>query len=246
MNWLLIFLFPVTISISGFAQDTINRKDASGRKQGYWTKVDSAGRKIYDGHFKDNIPSGTFTYYYPEGDIKAVSVFSEDGKSAKTTTYFRGGKKNAEGVFLNEKREGLWRFFSEFDEALVSEEFYIEGKKNGVAKTFFPGKGVLEVITWKNGIREGLWEQYFDDGTIKLRCSYKNDMKEGPITVYYPNGQKFNTGEYLNGYPDGTWLTYDLDGKLLGTDVYDHGVLVKTSVQPEAPKKAVIPEPEMY
>jgi antitoxin component YwqK of YwqJK toxin-antitoxin module len=239
MNRLLIFLLAVTISLSGFAQDTVNRKDESGRKQGYWTKKDTAGNKIYEGHFRNNIPSGTFTYYYPGGKIKAVSVFSNDGKTTKTITYFPGGKKNAEGTYLLEKREGLWQFYSEFDGALVSEEFYKEGKKEGVAKTFFPGKGVLELITWKNDIREGLWEQYFDDGALKLRCSYKNDLKEGPITVYFPTGQKFNTGQYQKGFSDGTWLTYDLDGKIIVTDVYDRGILVKTTEQPEPPLKEI-------
>jgi len=46
---------------------------------------------------------------------------------------------------------------------------------------FFPGKGVAEVITWKNDIQELLWEQYFDDGVIKLRCFYKNNLKEVPL-----------------------------------------------------------------
>ena len=239
MNRLLIFLITILISITGSAQDTVNRKDASGRKQGYWTKSDSAGKKIYEGHFRNDLPSGTFKYYYPNGTVKAVSVFSGDGKSTTTTTYFSSGKKNAEGAFVNEKREGLWRFYSEFDATLVSEELYKNGKKDGVEKTFFHGKGVAEVITWKNGIREGLWEQYFDDGVVKLRCSYKNDLKEGPITVYYPTGQKFNTGQYLNGFPDGTWLTYDLDGKITVTDVYDRGILVKTTKQPQPPAKEI-------
>jgi len=32
--------------------------------------------------------------------MKAVSVFSEDGKSTTTTTYFPSGKKNAEGKYV--------------------------------------------------------------------------------------------------------------------------------------------------
>jgi antitoxin component YwqK of YwqJK toxin-antitoxin module len=245
MNRLLIFIFTVTITLSVSAQDTVNRKDASGRRQGYWTKVDSSGRTIYTGHFNDNVPAGTFTYYYPGGKVKAVSVFSQDGKTTRTTTYFLSGKKNAEGTFINEKREGLWRFFSEYDETLVSEEQYRAGKRDGVARTFFHGKGVAELITWKNDVREGLWEQYFDDGIVKLRCAYKNDLKEGAITVFYPTGQKLNTGQYLKGLPEGTWITYGLDGKIEATDIYAQGVLVKTTRQPDALKKTVIPEPEM-
>jgi antitoxin component YwqK of YwqJK toxin-antitoxin module len=246
MNRLLIFLLTASVSVAAYAQDTVNRKDAAGRKQGYWAKADTAGRKLYEGHFKNDLPAGTFTYYHPNGKIKAVSVFTSDGITARTTTWFPSGKKNAEGTYVNEKREGLWRFFSEFDEALVSEEMYKEGKKSGVAKTFFPGKGVAEVVTWKNDAQEGAWEQYFDDGVVKLRCAYKNDQKEGPITVFYPTGQKFTTGQYLKGLPEGTWISYDLDGKIIGTDVYQNGVLVKTTKQPDNTKKVALPEPDMH
>jgi antitoxin component YwqK of YwqJK toxin-antitoxin module len=81
--------------------------------------------------------------------------------------------------------------------------------------------------------------QYFDDGTVKLQGTYKNDLKEGPLTVFYPTGQIFNTGLYINGYPDGKWFTYDLDGKLLSTDIYDHGILIKTDKTPEPPKTEI-------
>jgi antitoxin component YwqK of YwqJK toxin-antitoxin module len=239
MKQFLFFILIAMISFPGFTQETLNKKDAAGSRQGPWIKLDSAGRKVYEGQFKNNIPQGIFKYYFPGGSMKAVSVFSEDGQTTATTTYFPTGKKNAEGKYVNEKREGLWRFFSEFDESLVSEESYKSGQKNGTAKTFFAGTKVAEVINWKDGLREGPWIQYFDDGTVKLQGTYKNDMKEGPMTVFYPTGLKFNNGQYLKGFPDGKWLTYDLDGKLLSTDIYDHGVLIKTSKIPEPPKTEI-------
>ena len=227
--FLLIALFP----FSGFPQTTINKQDASGKKQGPWVKMDTAGRKIYEGQFKNNIPQGTFKYYYPNGAVKAVSVFSEDGNTTTTTTYFQNGKKNAEGTYVNEKREGLWKFFSGFDETLVADETYKAGIRNGPARTYYSGKTIVELINWTDGLREGPWIQYFDDGKVKLQGGYKKDIKEGPIVVFFPNGQKFNAGQYLKGYPDGKWLTYDLEGKLQFTDIYDHGVLIKTDKTPE-------------
>ena len=239
-----VFILVLFVAVYGYSQDTVNRKDAAGRKQGYWTKLDSSGKKLYEGHFHDNNPYGTFRYYYAGGTLKAVSVFSEDGKSTRTTTYFSSGKKNAEGSFMNEKKDGIWRFFSEYDEALVSEEPYKAGVKDGGVKTFFAGKGLAEIVTWKNGIREGLWEQYFDDGTLKLRSYYKNDLKDGAIIVYFPTGAAFNTGQYKEGLPDGTWKTYDFDGKLMYTDVYENGILVKTDKKPEPSPKPIPEKPD--
>jgi antitoxin component YwqK of YwqJK toxin-antitoxin module len=235
MKQFLFFIIIAVLPFTGFTQETLNKKDAAGRKQGSWVKLDTAGHKIYEGQFKNDIPQGTFKYYYPNAVVKAVSVFSADGKTTTTTTYFQNGKKNAEGKYVNEKREGVWKFFSGYDESLVADETYKEGKKNGPAKTYFAGKTVVEVINWKDGLRDGSWTQYYDDGAVKLQGFYKDDLKEGPMVVFYPTGQKFNTGQYLKGYPDGKWLSFDLDGKLLSTDVYDHGVLIKTDKAPQPP-----------
>jgi antitoxin component YwqK of YwqJK toxin-antitoxin module len=239
MKQFLFFILIAVLPFHGISQETLNKTDAAGRKQGPWIKLDTAGRKVYEGQFRNNIPQGTFRYYFPNGSKKAISVFSEDGKTTITTTYFPSGKKNAEGKYVNEKREGLWRFYSEYDEALVSEENYSAGKKNGVAKTYYAGKTVVEEMYWKDGLREGSWIQYFDDGKVKLQGNYKNDLKEGPITVYYPSGQKFNTGQYVHGYPDGKWLSYDLDGNLESTEIYDKGVLVKSDKAPQPPRTEI-------
>ena len=97
MKQFLFFILMLVIPFHGFSQETFNKKDAAGRRQGTWIKLDSAGRKVYEGQFKNNIPQGTFKYYFPGGSMKAVSVFSEDGKTATTTTFFPTGKKNAKG-----------------------------------------------------------------------------------------------------------------------------------------------------
>ena len=70
MRKYIFFIFSVMISVSVFAQ---TQTDASGRKQGYWKKVDEKTKKlIYEGLFKDDKPQGKFKYYYPFDSIKEV------------------------------------------------------------------------------------------------------------------------------------------------------------------------------
>jgi antitoxin component YwqK of YwqJK toxin-antitoxin module len=228
MKYLSIFFIFCFLSLTAFPQDTINRVNPAGQKTGYWIKKDSTGRKIYEGHFRDGMPQGTFRYYYPTGNLKAVSTFSRDGKRSTTTTYFASGKKMAEGIYLDEKRDSLWRFFSEFDGDLLSEEFYKNGKKEGEHKTYYPGKGVAELVTWKNGLREGPWIQYYSDGTIKMRASNKNNNKEGMIEVFSETGGLLIRGYYKEGDPDGIWLYYDSKNKQIKKEIYDKGAMVSS------------------
>ena len=209
------------------SQDTINKIDASGRKQGYWIKKDQSGKKIYEGRFQDNIPIGEFKYFYPEGGIKAVSFMSLKGTHAHTVAYFRNGKKNAEGNYLNEKRDSIWRFYSEVDATLVSQEFYKEGKKEGKMYNYYPGEGKAEMTSWKNGIREGPWETYFPNGKVKLKCTYKNELKNGPIQIFFSSGKIMISGQYLNGIAIGTWIYYKESGGILRKETYENGRVIK-------------------
>ncbi len=210
------------------AQDTINRVDDHGKMQGFWRKTDKTGVKIYEGHFKDGIPVGAFNYFYPDGKVKAHSEYSSGGKRSHTTSYFSNGKKMAEGIYINEKKDSLWKFFSDIDGVLTSEEYYRNGKKDGVSKTYYAGKGIAELLTWKSGIREGTWEQYYTDGKIKFRGYYKNDDKEGSFTSYYDSGQKMSSGQYSLGHPSGTWIYYNSKGKIEKKEYYQEGILVRT------------------
>jgi len=217
----------VLLSSAAFPQDTVCQTDETGRKQGYWCKYDKDGFKVYEGRFKDDIPYGKFTYFYQNGKVRTVSILSANGTVARTTSWYRNGKMMARGNYLYQQRDSLWQFFSEFDEVLVSEEFYVEGKKEGEEKVYYPGKGIAEVITWKAGIREGPWKQFYDDGTPKLEATYLNDEREGPVKTYFVTGQVLSAGHYKNGHQDGTWMFYDDKGSITLKEFYNEGILVK-------------------
>jgi len=180
---------------------------------------------------EENRASGRFctglTYFYKNGKVRTVSILSDSGMIARTTSWYRNGKKMASGNYLHQQRDSLWEFFSEYDEALVSEEFYVDGKKEGEEKIFYPGKGVAEVITWNAGIREGPWKQFYDDGTPKLVGAYVNDEREGPVTTYFVTGKVLASGQYKNGHQHGDWIYYDDKGNITLKEFFNEGILVK-------------------
>jgi antitoxin component YwqK of YwqJK toxin-antitoxin module len=80
-------------------QDTANRSDEKGLKQGYWKKFDEGGLLKYEGRFIDDKPVGEFVYYYPDETVKARSTFFDDGKGSFTTTFHHTGTKMTEGYY---------------------------------------------------------------------------------------------------------------------------------------------------
>jgi antitoxin component YwqK of YwqJK toxin-antitoxin module len=227
-----ISIFTLFTIFSGLlcGQDTLNITDSKGYRQGSWQKVDSAGRVIYEGRFRDGVPDGEFRYYYPDGKLKTVSEVSKQGRRAETVSYFPNGKKMAAGNYLNEKKDSTWQFFSESNGTLVAQESYQAGIINGLSRVFYPEGGLSEQHYYKKGIKDGLWEQYYLDGKLKLRGAYKSGEKHGQFRLFYNTGQLLLEGRYNLGHQDDIWIYYDEKGVVAKKEVYDKGDLVKVDM----------------
>jgi len=101
-----------------------------------------------------------------------------------------------------------------------------------VSRTFTPDKAVVEMIQYKNGLRDGAWEQYYSDGKIKIRGTFVNDENAGTFQAFSPEGQLMISGQYADGHRDGIWTTWDDKGKLLKKEYYKEGKLQKTEEPP--------------
>ena len=204
------------------AQDAPNKTDAAGKKQGHWIKYDDAHKKIYDGNFIDNIPVGKFTYYYDTGIPWSITVFSQNGKVARTQMFDAGGKLTGEGKYVNEKKDSIWKFYNQ-EGKLLSDEKYINGVKNGSFKVYYPNGQIAEEKNWKNGILEGPCKKYFESGPIKYSGQYVNGKVEGKVQYFYPSGKVDAEGIYKNDLKDGAWKYYNEDGAIKRTDVFVNG-----------------------
>lgn len=223
---LLLFIsFFGGIDIAVFGQDVTNITDKNGLKQGAWNKKDALGNLVYTGSFKDNKPNGEFIYYDSIGKVKARSVFSEDGTKA-FTILFQNDRKVAEGNYIKEKKDGIWKFYNA-DSIIIAEELYKNGIPEGAWKTYYNHGTVLDEVTYKNGKKEGPWRQYFPDGLIKTVGTYRNSKLEGLATFYHPNGRVFISGPYVNNLKDGEWLHFNDQGIIEKREDWSKGVLIK-------------------
>ncbi len=106
-----------------------------------------------------------------------------------------------------------------------------------------------------NGMRNGIWIEYYKNGNIKSIISYWENKENGVKKIFYENGQiqfegyKFSTGapfrkiewdeedgsgtEYLI-YPKifehGTWNEYNKDGTLILSTEYNMGEIISETV----------------
>jgi len=215
-----------------------NTTDEKGQKQGKWIRNYNYGGIRYEGRFNDNKPIGEFKYYYKDGSLKAITIYSAEGDSAATKSFHKNGKPMAEGVYFKQQKEGKWLYYSDMDEALISEEHYKNGQLHGKVITFYPESGKpAEILEYRQGKREGSLLKFFPEGSTMTEGTYVNDSLDGKFTLYWPNGKIQVSGAYEHGIQSGEWTYFDEEGNPVSDKDFRFEVLENDTIEFDFPPR---------
>ena len=223
----LILFLLIFLPFLSFSQ--INQTDENGLRQGLWKKQQSNGRLLYEGNFHDGKPVGEWKRYHEGGQIKAIIQYQENSDSAFSQLFDVWGKKMAEGFYVNEKKEGIWKMYA--NNTKVAEEKYENGLRNGESLKFYDTGEILEKAGWINGKQEGNYILLYKNGQPFMQCKFSNNLRNGPCLSYYSNGKLEMEAEYKNNLRHGEWKFYDEDGKYLYSLLYNEGVILNPEVR---------------
>ena len=226
----LLPLFLIRVQAQEFSDSHINKADKEGRRQGVWRLYDDDGNLKFTGEYYNGKPVSDFKFYYPSGKLKALIINLDSGRIAYAKNYFTDGKLMAEGKYVNQKKDSIWSYYSEFDGTLSAEEYYKDAMKEGIWRTYYPEGQVAEEITYVGDKKNGPWIQYFTDGKIKLKALYQDDLIEGQYIIYHFNGMVEISGTYKHSGKDGIWVYMKETGEMEKREEYKDGVLVKTEI----------------
>jgi antitoxin component YwqK of YwqJK toxin-antitoxin module len=84
---------------------------------------------------------------------------------------------------------------------------------------------------WKDGKGHGLWQYFHDNGKLRYEESYIMDIPDGISRSYYDNGQLKDDFFWLQGKKQGVWTSYSEMGILLKTEIYEDNKLVSTTAK---------------
>ncbi len=109
--------------------------------------------------------------------------------------------------------------------------YYEKGATKPFTGILFSNHPNGQVDSWQqyiDGVGEGEWINYYDNGNYKEVGNYVKNRVEGPINKYYRNGQLKAEGTYKDWrIRIGVWNYYDESGKLTRTEDYgDKGNLI--------------------
>jgi len=174
------------------------------KKNGVYWKKNSKGEWIEKGSFKNNEEDGAWTYYFTGADgngIKTTVSFSNGKKSGLEINYFKDGKVESQGNYIDDVRIGFWKFFGNKDNVLAEGNY---SKKEGVADDV--------EIKYE---RTGIWKEYYPDGKL-FGTGPRKHTRTGAWKFFYNNGQVGYDGIMANESMFESAKTFDRDGKILG------------------------------
>lgn len=172
---------------------------------------ESNGIALEEGSFFEGKLHGKILIYYPSGQIKSSSQYS-NGEEILSNLYYENGQLEKESIPLDENSILVKEYST--SGSVISESNFKNLKLHGISKSFYPGGELKYEKNYLNGELSGKTIFYSSDGTIERETSYLNDSKNGLETIYNVNGQINSTTTYVDGKTQGPYSTYYLNGQL--------------------------------
>lgn len=172
-----------------------------------------------------------------------------------------------EGLFKDDKPQGIFKYYYPFDSVKVimnfkqdgkiaySTMFHPTGKKMAYGKyvneqkdsvwTYYDDLGVLiSRETFSLGKKNGKEYVYFPDGVVSEERNYKMDVQDGSFKLYFDKNVVKGEGTYVNGQMEGKNTYYYPNGIAAATGYYKNGKKTGPWIYRESNGK--VKEKELY
>ncbi len=144
--------------------------------------------------------------------------------------YYYYGNSNLVGTgkMVGDKKEGAWKIYArkeladnpntaiaEVDELEVKENFYLDVP--------------LYKLEFKNNLLEGVFEEFYREGSPKKVVNYQNGMLHGDFFEFSESGELLLSGNFFEGQKSGDWTVFRSDGSVESEYSYENNLLVGLS-----------------
>jgi len=181
MKWifLLLFFFSGIVVAQNYDNDKVAYLDFN-------QKPTSKANAVYY-EFTTAYKNGIWKYqkFFISSTTKAFLVekyyFDKNGlKQGKYKAYFNTGTLRNEGIYIDDKKNGQWKYYA----ALLN-------AKGSVATA-----ELLSIVTYKNDVKEGFFKDFHFDNKLMGEGNYKNNKFIGECKWYHYNGQMSSLENY--------------------------------------------------
>ncbi len=186
--------------------------------------------------------------FYPSGKLESVGAMVNGKKSGEWKWYFESGRLSIWGKYTNGEENGEWKWYHT-NGVVWAVGYFLDGESIGSWKRFEKkGKLLNEALissvnesyrkssmyrflyntnmsigSHLNGLREGEWKEFTNDGHVTVHCWYKNGKKHGKSKGYVGNSSLLAVGIYHDGKREGQWRWFNETGTEVQSMWYKNG-----------------------
>lgn len=144
-------------------------------------------------------------------NLQKVTDYIED--STLCATYFIDDSSRIQGVFTVKDLNGH----------IVAEKTYEDDILNGPERNYYPNGQLEGEYAMKDGLYEGPYKTYSEEGILLSEGHYKENMIEGELRTYYDNGKLKEIVNMQQNMTSGPFKEFDESGFLAaeGSYVFD-------------------------
>ncbi|WP_127126985.1 toxin-antitoxin system YwqK family antitoxin [Pseudoflavitalea rhizosphaerae] len=215
-----------TIFVSGVKRNQL---------QGNWMSFYKPGQVLDSGRMQKSVPDGEWKTYYPDGTLRTIRTYNAEKlayvkneiqrKDGRSTFFALTGiaRKN-----MNAARHLLTAGYSyhaldndHSEEQVISLTKRVE--RNAGQNSYH--------APFTQCLHHGLYVNFFPDGKTKDSGYYKNGVRDGLWNEWNNDATVLAVGSYKQGRPNGDWKFYNKQGKLLYIQLYSHNGKLKDVVK---------------
>ena len=192
-------------------------------KDGLWYTKDLETRDIhYEEYIEDKFIVRYTEHYYPNFQLMEKYSYKDSLPDGKWIGYFKDGETKHVKRFEEGKKQGKWEYFTELGDVHTF-ELYENNKRNGEWYKKAEGKDVNYQFWDMDSLISEYADLYYPNGQLIEKISYKEGLKDGKFTGYYQNGAKKYVRRYEQDIPTGKWQYYTMAGKTNAEEIYVDG-----------------------
>jgi len=163
--------------------------------------------------------------YDSNRNLSAYGPIKENKKEGLWSFYSRLGLQIETGHYTNGLKTGDWgEVYTNENASPRIKKTYINDSLEGSYTSYFDNKQIDSTGTFLNNKQIGAWISYYNTGIIYKKGEYKKGKKENVWNYYHSTGEIYTNGQYTNGKKQGVWEYFYTDGTLEKIEKYSKGV----------------------
>lgn len=186
------------------------------------------GTSVNKGYINNGKFHGEFSSYYGNDQLRSTLNYVDGVKEGEFVDYFSNGQISRRGFFKQDELHGQFEEFTWEGRTLTSAKYNLGQPTEEIKYQYFENGDLYFVENYKNGLLDGLVEEFHENGNIFIEETFSKGKRDGISRFYFTSGNLQSESQYKNGKRNGYMKSFSESGELVKEKNYIDGKEIKS------------------